>query len=481
MVLLQRRWLLALIGGALGGLGHAPFGWTEVAFAGLALALLMMRLAPGFRTAWAAGLGYFAVTLTWIIQPFLVDAAATGWMAPFALVFLAAGLAVFWGGAGMIARQLPGPVGLAAALLTVEILRSYLFTGFPWGLIGHLWLPLNTVQLDSLVGPFGLTLLVLLPLTLLTAADRTTRISGGAVLALLYLCNFWLVPPNLPKSTGPLVRIVQPNFDQSEKWNPDLANAQFTELGELSVKEPLADVTIWPESAFPWLYVENDPLWQIIGNRLAGPLITGTVRVDGKLGWNSVALIGTDGSQQSIYDKHHLVPFGEYIPFPWLLERIGLRRMTVGEGYGYVEGPGPSVVDIPRLGPTLMLICYEAVFPQDLVTPGKRPQVIVHLTNDAWFGKFSGPYQHLDQVRLRAIELGLPVLRAANTGVSAVIDPYGRVLDHLPLGTKGTLDYPLPQSLPPTVYARWGDLPMMFLTFCLLIITAFTKRKRLTL
>ncbi|MEO8532016.1 MAG: apolipoprotein N-acyltransferase, partial [Deltaproteobacteria bacterium] len=205
------------------------------------------------------------------------------------------------------------------------------------------------------------------------------------------------------------------------------------------------------------------------------------VRVDGKLGWNSVALIGGFPLQQIIYDKHHLVPFGEYIPFPWLLERIGLRRMTVGEGYGYVEGPGPTVVDIPGLGKTLILICYEAVFPQDLVTPGVRPQVIVHLTNDGWFGTFSGPYQHLDQVRLRAIELGLPVIRAANTGVSAVIDPYGRVRDQLRLGTKGVLDYPVPQALPPTLYARTHDLPMMILTILLLLVAALTRRKRLTL
>jgi apolipoprotein N-acyltransferase len=181
-----------------------------------------------------------------------------------------------------------------------------------------------------------------------------------------------------------------------------------------------------------------------------------------------------------VYDKHHLVPFGEYVPLPWLLERIGLKRMTAGAGYGYTTGPGPAVVDLSPLGPTLLLICYEAVFPQDLMTPGQRPSVILHVTNDAWFGTFSGPYQHLDQVRLRAIEFGLPVLRAANSGISAVVDPYGRVLDSLPLGYQGVLDFPLPGALNATLYSRTGDLPMMLLALVMMLALTMMGRKPLT-
>jgi apolipoprotein N-acyltransferase len=479
----DKRWhlLAAGLAGAGAGLGHAPFGWTEFALTSFALALLMMRLRPGFLTGFAVGLGYFAVSLNWIVQPFLVIPSETGWMAPFALILMASGLALFFGVANRLSGFWGGgPLAFTVAFTLTEALRSYILTGFPWALLGHLWMPLNTVQLASIIGPLGLTVLLILPLALIAGADRTARYSGIALLILLLGMNHLLIPPDLGKPTGPLVRIVQPNFDQSQKWNPDLANAQFTELAELSVREPLADFTVWPETAFPWLYEDNDPLWQVMAQRLDAPLLTGVVRVEGKQGWNSVALIPALDPTRIVYDKHHLVPFGEYIPFPWLLERIGLRRMTVGEGYGYLAGPGPTVVDLPVLGPTLILICYEAVFPQDLATPGKRPALILHLTNDAWFGTFSGPYQHLDQVRLRAIELGLPVVRAANTGISAVIDPYGRVLDSLPLGQKGVLDYPVPAPLPATLYARTGDLPVMLLLLALVAGLTISRRSRLT-
>ena len=159
----------------------------------------------------------------------------------------------------------------------------------------------------------------------------------------------------------------------------------------------------------------------------------------------------------ALYDKVHLVPFGEYLPFQNLLERLGLQQLTKVTG-GLIAGERRQLLALPRAPPALPLLCYEAIFPQEAATRGgERAGWLLNLTNDGWFGISSGPYQHLVQARMRAIEQGLPLVRAANTGISAVIDPLGRVTGSLPLGAEGVLDAPLPQALAPTIYARFGD------------------------
>jgi len=206
-------------------------------------------------------------------------------------------------------------------------------------------------------------------------------------------------------------------------------------------------------------------------------VILGVQRLTAPRFFNSLAVIGPSGAISSVYDKHHLVPFGEYVPFGDLLSTVGINGLAAREGGGYSAGPGPQVLDIGPLGKALPLICYEGVFPRNLRTT-ERPDWLLLITNDAWFGTFSGPYQHLAQARLRAVEQGLPMVRVANTGVSAVIDPHGRIIDSIPLGEAGSRDIALPAPLPATLYARIGDGPVLLL-LVFLAITLLTLGRRL--
>jgi apolipoprotein N-acyltransferase len=237
-------------------------------------------------------------------------------------------------------------------------------------------------------------------------------------------------------------------------------------------------ILIWPESAFPFFLArEPDALSQItqlLGGRTL--LITGAVRLGEPFNpanptvYNSIYVIDHDGSIVSIYNKVHLVPFGEYLPFQRFLEAIGLQQLTKLPG-GFSAGDRRRPISVPGAPPALPLICYEAIFPDELMPDGPRPDWMVNVTNDGWFGISSGPYQHLQQARVRAVEQGLPMVRAANTGISAVIDPLGRIVESLPLGTEGLLTTRLPRPVGSPVYARVGDVPAaMILTIALLAV-----------
>jgi apolipoprotein N-acyltransferase len=222
---------------------------------------------------------------------------------------------------------------------------------------------------------------------------------------------------------------------------------------------------IWPESAFPFFLTrEPDALVRIADLLPNGTvLITGAVRAPAtsatgpvSRAYNSVYVIDDKGAILSVYDKVHLVPFGEYLPFQSRLEQLGLQQLTKVQG-GFIEGTRRRAIDVPRAPRMLPLVCYEIIFPGEAVPAGERPGWLVNVTNDGWFGMSPGPYQHLQQARVRAIEQGLPLVRAANTGVSAVVDPLGRIVHSLPLGTEGVIDSSLPQALAPTLYVRAGD------------------------
>jgi apolipoprotein N-acyltransferase len=237
------------------------------------------------------------------------------------------------------------------------------------------------------------------------------------------------------------------------------------------------DVVIWPETAVEFV-LDHAPEQQVEVAAAAGQggrLILGIRRAepegDGWRWYNSLALLEPDGRATAVYDKHHLVPFGEYIPLAPAIARFGLPALTTLTSTGFAAGPGPLLVDVPGLPPFLPLICYEAIFPHGLRVPGDRPEWLVQITNDAWFGRLAGPYQHLAQARVRAIEQGLPLARAANTGISAVIDARGRIVAELGLGAAGHIDAELPAALPPTHYARFGDLPALLLVLASLGLT----------
>jgi apolipoprotein N-acyltransferase len=470
--------------GAVAATGQAPWGFWWLALPALAALLRLIAAAPAARQrallGWFGGLGHFGLALSWIVQPFLIVPEVHGWMAPFAVLAMAGGLALFWAAAATAAGLARGPAGramaAALALAAAEMLRGVVLTGFPWAQPGHVWAGTPAGQLAAVIGASGLTALTLAA----AAAASAGRWRGpAAVLAGLALAWTWgLARPEAAAQAGPrpVIRIVQPNAAQHLKWQPGEARAFFDRLVALSVAPPAAPgtappaLTVWPETAVPYLLEGSEAMRRAIGAAgRGGPVAAGIQRSDGGVrGWNSLAVIAPDGQVAAVYDKHHLVPFGEYIPFgdvAWQVFGIGAFAAQLGRGY--TAGPGPALLDLgPGLGRALPLICYEAVFPGLLRRAPGRADWIVQITNDAWFGTMTGPYQHLAQARLRAIEQGLPLVRAANTGVSALIDPWGRVVAALPLGQAGFLDVALPPPLPATPYARWGDLPVLLWLGC---------------
>lgn len=466
--------------GAVLGLVQAPWSFP-IAFAALpTIYWLHAGAERQMRTAtigWFAGLGYFGLTLAWIVEPFLVDIARHGWMAPFALFFMAAGLSLFWAVAFWFAPR--GRVYLLVVLWTlVELARSYVFTGFPWGLIGYGWVETPIIQVTSVIGVHGLGLLTMLAVALLSKGQFKTFVYGLALLAMMWSFGaFQLSKPVTLRSDRYTVRIVQPNVEQKLKWLPEYQEQFFQRHLELSGTNGSPDIVIWPEAAVSFLPEERPDMLQAISVAVNGAeVILGSRRRDEYGNWfNRLALLDEDGVLVESYDKHHLVPFGEYIPAQDLLSRTGLSALT---GQGWTAGEGPRVLSFGDTPAFLPLICYEAIFPNHAFVEGARADWIVQITNDAWFGKFSGPYQHLSQARVRAIEQGLPLARSANTGVSAMVGPYGRTMDSIPLGQMGIIDVPLPVPLPKTIYSRYGDWSLGGLVFLLTIFQFLPNKRR---
>jgi len=283
------------------------------------------------------------------------------------------------------------------------------------------------------------------------------------------------------RSTPVLIRLIQPNAPQDQKWQPEMA-AVFYELQLRLTRAgdgPRPQVVIWPEAAVPFLMHDRPDLQANIAS-FAGAgtnVLLGIRRVDEERRWhNSLAVLDQGGEVLAQYDKHHLVPFGEYIPFSDFFLQFGITSLAGQSLSGFSPGAGPTLINDTPVPPFIPLICYEIIFPDEIRRP-VRPEWLAHLTNDAWFGAFSGPYQHLAQTRIRAIEFGLPVARAANTGISAMIDPMGRVTAALPLNEEGYLDAALPVALPPTLYVRTGDWPSMLAALALFGICVVRKPK----
>ena len=487
----------AVLAGMLAALGQAPVSLPWATLAGLAIAFALHSRTVGPKGAawigWAFGAGYFAVALFWIVEPFFVDPVRHGWMAPFALVILSGGLALFWGAATGVARWLsPKGWGMALAwaicLALAELARSYVFTGFPWALIGHVWVGWAPMQLAAWVGPHGLTLLTVLGVSLGLTAWFYRRMLVLVVLlpfAGLYGLGLWQAHQPIPEpgQIRKVLRLVQPNAAQHLKWHPDHALGFFERQVEYtaapstpSTSRP--DLVIWPETAVPTLLGNADAAFERIRVAAAGAqVVLGIQRREQGRFYNSLVALGPDGQVAALYDKAHLVPFGEYVPLAALLEHSPFAMFVEAFGYGYAAGPGPRLVDLGPLGRVLPLICYEAIFPQDVNAAPERPDWLLQITNDAWFGKIAGPYQHLAQARLRAVEQGLPMVRVANTGVSAVIDARGHIEAMLPLGQAGYLDAGLPPPLPVTLYARTGDWAVL-VVFCLLFLVTGALRTR---
>ena len=463
---------------------------------------------------WSFGFGYFLAGLYWIGHAFLVDAKTFGWLLPFAVVALPAAMAVYTALGLALARLIwtrgaTRVLALAVALTFVEWLRGHLFTGFPWNAYGYALIsPLWFAQGAALIGIWGLTFcavaLYASPAVLADDRAHTRRpwlpcALGAAVIVALAIYGAVRLEQTPTRFVeGVQVRIMQPNLQQDEKFNYSQKQevmSRYLALSERgSQSTGFRDVTllIWPESAFPFFLVrEPDALAQIAKLLPEGTaLITGAIRPPDTApphgpvtsAYNSIYVIGHGGAILSVYDKVHLVPFGEYLPFQDLLERLGLMQLTKVRG-GFIAGDHRRNQTAPGAPNFLPLVCYEIIFPGDAVPrsgetgwfyrhfgrylgwptvtgTGERPGWLLNLTNDGWFGASAGPYQHFQQARVRAIEEGLPLVRAANSGISAVIDPLGRIVKSLPLGSMGVLEARLPQPIAPTPYARLGDGPV---------------------
>ncbi|MCL3882199.1 apolipoprotein N-acyltransferase [Marivita sp. GX14005] len=478
------RGAAALALGAVFALGQPPFDLWWAAILAL-VALFAVLRDTGAKAAgwsgWLFGTGYFAISLHWILQPFQVDAAATGWMAPFALVGLSAGLALFWAAGIWAGRRLaPGPFGIGICWAAAELARAYLFTGFPWGLVGYLWAPTPVAQWHAVTGPHGLSLATLLLAGFAAMAARFGWRAWAAFggIAAMWLGGLWLTPAGQTPQDGPIVRLVQPNAPQHQKWDPDYIPLFFNRQIDFTAAMPRPDLIVWPETSVPNLLKNADYALDIISEMAGGvPVVLGIQRENDGNYYNSLIVLNAAGEVGETYDKHHLVPFGEYMPFPELFARFDILGLAARAASGYSAGPGPDLIDLGPLGRALPLICYEAVFPQDVGAAPERPDVLVQITNDAWFGTYAGPQQHLAQARLRAIEQGLPFIRVANTGISAVIDPAGRIVGSLGLGRAGYLDVTVPQPAAPTVYSRTGDWPVIIALFGALAALIAVKRR----
>ncbi len=492
-----RRAAIAFVAGAVSALALAPTHYWPLLFLTFPILVWLVDgaaagrfggIGAAFIAGWWFGFGYFLVGLYWIGNAFLVDAKTFGWLLPIAVSGLPAGLALFTGLGLALARRLwmRGPIrllALAVALTTAEWLRGHVLTGFPWNTFGYaLTAPLPLAQSVALFGIWGLTFLAVgvfaSPAVLADDRSETKRpwlplALGTAALAALALYGSLRLQTH-PTSfvEGVRLRIMQPNLHEDEKFTLSKRQVmeRYVNLSDRPASPEAAgmqDVThlIWPESAFPFFLTrEPDALAQIaalLSDKAV--LITGGVRLaepasDGPVirAYNSIYVIAHDGSILSVYDKVHLVPFGEYLPLQPLLERVGLMQLTKVQG-GFLAGDRRRILSVPGAPSALPLICYEIIFPHDVVPGPERPHWLVNVTNDAWFGNSPGPHQHLQQARVQAIAEGLPLVRAANTGISAVVDPLGRVTKSLALGTEGVLDARLPGRLPKTVYARMGD------------------------
>jgi apolipoprotein N-acyltransferase len=479
---------LALLGGMLAAFGQAPVGLWPVMLLGLGLFIRQMALAENRPAAlwlgWAGGFGHFALAMSWIVAPFLVEPETYGWMAPFALILMAGGLALFWALAAWLAHVAgQGRASRAAlfalALVLAEALRGWIFTGLPWAMPGHAFIGSAFDQLAALGGALLLTLLATTVAACPVIWPRTGLFPALALLTAAFTFGQSRLAEPLPPDHGARLRLVQPGIDQAAKWDPVQAEANFASLIRLSRQGDSApDLVIWPETSIPYLF--DASIAQAIARGTGGlQVATGAQIIEGDAAYNSLVVLDGQGALAARYDKAHLVPFGEYIPFGDLAYRwFGLRAFAAQQGYGYAKGPGPALLDLGPLGQVLPLICYEAVFARDLHAAPEGADWLLQITNDAWFGTWQGPFQHFDLARLRAIEQGKPMVRVGNTGITALIDARGRVLALLPLGEIGTLDVNLPGRLELTLYAQYGDWPIIVLIATLFeLIAAMARRK----
>jgi apolipoprotein N-acyltransferase len=516
--------LLAACAGAISVLAFAPLHVWPVLFLSFGLLVWLLDGCHASHAAFALrlrcatfigfwfGFGYFLTGLYWTAEAFLVEPWRHGWLIPFAMTGLAGGMALFYAAAAALAATLwrPGAArvfALAIAFGLAEFARGHVLTGLPWNLVGYgLAATLPMMQLASIFGVYALSLLALLLFaspfavwapqgsglarrksTALLTLFFSVALAAGAMWGEARLASAGAA------TTGVRLRIVQANVDQANKWRPENSAEIFNTYLDLTKSGGgaggLAGITlvVWPETAVPFLLADSSEALHEIADVLpeGTSLLVGSARVvqehdaEGRFStervYNSLIVVGDKGQILGSYDKVHLVPFGEYLPFQDFMESLGFLQLTGIRG-GFSAGTGSRLLSIPGAPPARPLICYEIIFPDEVVDDSQRPGWFLNVTNDAWFGTSAGPYQHFHQAQLRAVEQGLPVVRAANTGISAIIDPYGRVLGELGLKQEGVVDGLLPEALPITKFVKWGRwIELAVLSLALLGYLAFSR------
>lgn len=505
-----RRFLLLLLAGAIGGLGVPPFYILPALF--IALPVLVWALdgaerlpgwrrlfGPAFGIGFAWGLGYFVVAFHWLGAAFLVEGGIMVYLMPFAILALAALIALFWGLASALAHLLWSGgawriITLATFLTLAEWARGHFFSGFPFDLVGYAFAANDDMaQLASVIGVYGLTalgLLLALSPALIWPADRRPLarrlvplfLSLAAIAAQVGFGHYRLATTPVTPRTDMRMRVVQPMVLEHADWTAADPAGIITRLIDLSQSRTgpddpgLSGVTelVWPESALPFFLSDYPEALARIGRMLppGGVLLTGAPReqfdpettagatsAPERPAYNALIAVNRQGEIVDSYDKSHLVPFGEYLPFPEFFGALGLRQFVPGSE-GWQAGDGHRLMQLPDAPPFLALICYEAIFSGDLGPDTGRAEYILNITNDAWFDGSVGLAQHADHARLRAVEEGLPMIRVANSGLTEVIDPLGRVTRSLPAGEIGLLDVVPAHRLAGTVFSRFGYWPL---------------------
>ncbi|MBJ7439581.1 MAG: apolipoprotein N-acyltransferase [Sphingopyxis sp.] len=521
------RWpkLIALTLGAVSATGFAPLNFWPLTLLALAGWMALVARSPkgwrSFGVGWAFGVGHFVVGLNWIATAFTYQAAMPAWLGWVAVVLLSLYLAVYpalaaWGAWAVQKYVAPAKAGATmsfilafAALWTLtEWLRSWVFTGFAWNPLGVVLLPTEVFPYFAKgIGTYGLSAIAIyLAGTLIEfwwhwrykSGNIEAKMLTGAMaifLALLAIAP-WVRPQAEPARGSIPITVVQPNVGQADKWVGAKADANFAKLARLTApKDETPRLILWPEAAvpdylewgYPAVYYDRSPA--AARARLTAQMNPGDLMLLGALkleldkagdvvgARNAVMTVHADGTLGPRYDKAHLVPYGEYLPMRPILSAIGLSRLAPGD-IDFWPGPGARTLDLGAFGRAGLQICYEIIFSGQVVDRNHRPDFIFNPSNDAWFGSW-GPPQHLAQARLRAIEEGLPVVRATPTGISAVIDADGRMRESLPMHIAGRIDTVVPPAHAPTLFARYGNiLPVGFALLLLAAAIAFRRRGR---
>lgn len=502
---------IALLAGAMCAAAFAPFHFFLAGMVSLSIFYFLLEEKKSkkeiFWCGFFYGFGYFIAGIYWISISLLVDAAQFAWLIPFALTLIPSALALYVACFALSYKFLIKKFSFnqtyqkillfSVCWLVFEILRSNLFTGFPWNLLGYVWLfNLKLAHGASIFGIYGLSLFAVIfflsPVLFLNKKSRKKisaislgdKILAATILKFVILSfifgHFQIDESKLVYDSKTKLRMVQANIKQEMKWDDEEKYKNFLKHVMMSNSRDFGDVkaVIWGETSVPYIIDDNPQLLSYLSDAVPpqGVLITGGLRLERQEKvkvWNSVFVVSKSGVTQH-YDKHHLVPFGEYVPFQKFLPFID-KITGGGEGFARGDGPKTLLTESFSFSP---LICYEVIFSGEVLNKNQRPDLLVNLTNDAWFGNSSGPYQHFDMAIMRSIEYGISTVRVAGSGISAFIDPFGRVIKKINLNQEGVIDVDLVKNLVPTIYATYGHLPLILLVAAILLLLTISPRKK---